>query len=316
MQWAEGCKMVQFVHLPKSARGILSDSLGESIGGGLANFTGNYFANKALDKVMNDPEMENADPSERQSKLQSALQPYGQYGENIFKKRMQIEQQRAQEKETKKSESLMKKKAPLINRALKGEPLTDQELELFTPDEQMAIAKHNQVRQTEQNELERKKIETIAPLESALEAIDEMRSIRKKGNLGRGSGIIGLAGGETAKDRGKYEQLGKSIIQYATNIPIRNKVEFETLAERLYDASITDSEAEGVLDAMEQIIQSSLNAAGGNENSSQSNGNGQKRPPFTSFHKQQRPGFVQLKDPQGVMRWVPENLAQQMQGSR
>ncbi len=125
VQWAEGCKMVQFVHLPKSARGILSDSLGESIGGGLANFTGNYFANKALDKVMNDPEMENADPSERQSKLQSALQPYGQYGENIFKKRMQIEQQRDQEQEQK-----------VLGKIAQGKEVSDQEISRLSPENQ------------------------------------------------------------------------------------------------------------------------------------------------------------------------------------
>lgn len=94
--------MAQFVQLPQSARGRLSDVLGQEIGGGLANFTGNYFASKALDRVLNDPSMKNADSSERLSKLQSVLQPYGQYGENIFKKRLQIEQQRHEEMETKK----------------------------------------------------------------------------------------------------------------------------------------------------------------------------------------------------------------------
>jgi hypothetical protein len=143
-QWAEECKMVQFVQLPKSARGVLSDSLGESIGGGLANFTGNYFANKALDNILNDPEMENADPSERQSKLQSALQPYGQYGENIFKKRMQIEQQREQEKEIKKQKELTNKKSPIFAKALKNEKLSPEEESILSPDEQLAIAKHHQ----------------------------------------------------------------------------------------------------------------------------------------------------------------------------
>lgn len=101
------------------------------------------------------------------------------------------------------------------------------------------------------------------PLQSGLATVKRMRELGKKGNLGRGSGVwSSLFGGETAKEYGEYEQLGKSLISLASNIPIRNKAEFETLAAGLYDPSIRDSEREGILNAMERIISQSM----GNEN--------------------------------------------------
>ena len=100
--------------------------------------------------------------------------------------------------------------------------------------------------------------EKVAPLDSALQTVNDMRNIRKKGNLGRASSITGFFGGETAKDRGEYVTLGNSLIQHASSIPIRNKAEFEKLAGKLSDPSITDDEAEGVLNAMESLINRSL----------------------------------------------------------
>lgn len=97
-------------------------------------------------------------------------------------------------------------------------------------------------------------------IQNALGSVEKMRSIRSKGNLGRGSSLLGFFGGETARDRGEYEQLGKSLISFASTIPIRNRLEFETLAEKLYDPSITDAESEGVLNSMEKILQDSLSS--------------------------------------------------------
>lgn len=294
--------MVQIHNLGPSRKSLLQESLGQALGQGLSNFTNQYFAGKALDDVVNDKNYETAPMGERASRLQRAMMPYGEMGASVLQNRMGIEQQVAQEKEQKKQEALQKRKSPLLSKALNGEILTKEEKSLFSPEEQFAIAKHNQVREQQERKLNTEREEKIAPLETALETIDEMRKLRQKGNLGRGSGIIGLAGGETARDRGKYEQLGKSLIQYATNIPIRNQLEFETLAERLYDASITDAEAEGVLDAMENIIQNSLRGVQGIENKPNNSTSSQK------------PGFIKMKDPQGIERWVPEDIAKQMQG--
>lgn len=120
-----------------------------------------------------------------------------------------------------------------------------------------------------------KEKEKESTFQSGLDILNQMRNIRKKGNIGRGSQITKHIGGETAKDFGEYEQLGKSLISLATNIPIRNRLEFETLAEKLYDPSIQDKEAEGILNAMEKIIKNNL------KTSEKTN----SRPPLSSFQR-------------------------------
>jgi len=122
----------------------------------------------------------------------------------------------------------------------------------------------NENKPTPKEEIE--KAQNVSNLNSALDTVGKMRQLRKKGNLGRGSAVTGFFGGETAKDRGEYETLGNSLIQYASNIPIRNKAEFEKLAGHLGDPSITDDQAEGILNAMERIIQNSMQQYQGNEN--------------------------------------------------
>lgn len=105
--------------------------------------------------------------------------------------------------------------------------------------------------------------EKISPIQSGLSTVNRMRELGKKGNLGRGSGVLSsLFGGETAKEYGEYEQLGKSLIQLSTQIPIRNQREFETLAHNLYDPSIPDSQREGILNAMEKILRDSMSQFG------------------------------------------------------
>jgi hypothetical protein len=118
-------------------------------------------------------------------------------------------------------------------------------------------------------------------LEGALETIQRMRDLRKQDNLGWGSQITRLFSPKARKDAGEYEQLGKSLISLASNIPIRNKQEFETLAERLYDPAISDDEAEGILSAMERIIQNSQNVVSDQPKGSKSSKN--ERPSLTTF---------------------------------
>lgn len=129
-----------------------------------------------------------------------------------------------------------------------------------------------------------KQEEKIIPLQGAMDTLNRMKALRKKGNLGIGSTYSPFSG--TRKEAGEYEQLGKSLIQYATNIPIRNRLEFETLAEKLYDPTTTDATAEGILNAMERIITNSLQSAGGetSQNKPSIGSIGSKeRPPISSF---------------------------------
>lgn len=152
-----------------------------------------------------------------------------------------------------------------------------------------------------QNEFERRK-ETkkasekyqsdIAPLEGALGILDQMEKLGAKGNLGIGTSLRGVISPKTRREASEYERLGKSLISFASNIPIRNRQEFETLAHDLYDPSISDDSRKGILSAMKRIIQSSMQGivAPEGEESYQSResspvpGNAPKeRPPLTSF---------------------------------
>ncbi|MGK5595684.1 MAG: hypothetical protein ACSNEK_10065 [Parachlamydiaceae bacterium] len=98
--------------------------------------------------------------------------------------------------------------------------------------------------------------EKLAPYYSALNTINRMRELRNTGKLGLLSSYSPLP--STREAAGEYSQLGKSLIQLSTSIPIRNRQEFETLAENLYDPNITDATAKGILNAMEKIIRDSL----------------------------------------------------------
>jgi hypothetical protein len=100
--------------------------------------------------------------------------------------------------------------------------------------------------------LREEKKEKLAPLEGALSSVQEMKNLRKQGNLGIGATYSPFA--ETRKHAGEYSTLGKSLIQYVSTIPVRNQKEFETLAHDLIDPNITDAYAEGVLNKMEKLI--------------------------------------------------------------
>lgn len=90
--------MVQFFRMG-NPQGKLSEVLGMSLGQGLGSGLNTYFANKALDDVLNDKSNINAPVSDRLGKLQAALAPYGEQGQNLLAQRMQIELQAEQEKQ-------------------------------------------------------------------------------------------------------------------------------------------------------------------------------------------------------------------------
>lgn len=95
--------------------------------------------------------------------------------------------------------------------------------------------------------------------ETGLDVVKGMREIVARGNLGRGSGFMGLFGGETAKDRAEYEQLGKSLIPLvAAGVPIRNQKEFEEYRKIITDPSQPESAIEGALSGIERIFEQKL----------------------------------------------------------
>jgi hypothetical protein len=105
----------------------------------------------------------------------------------------------------------------------------------------------------------RKKKEEDFKFQTGLETIEAMRQIVSKGNVGRGSGILGFFGGETARDRGELEQLGTSLIPLvAAGVPVRNRQEFEKYSKIITDPSSPEDQLIGALNGLEKIFKNKV----------------------------------------------------------
>jgi hypothetical protein len=80
------------VQIHKNKSGELSELLGMSLGSGLAGLTNDYYADKAIKGVMEDPSLKNAPIEERQSKLALALRPFGARGQQTLENLVGIEE--------------------------------------------------------------------------------------------------------------------------------------------------------------------------------------------------------------------------------
>jgi DNA-binding transcriptional regulator YhcF (GntR family) len=120
--------MVQMFQEGPSRTSQIANVLGPALGQGLGEFTGSYFANKALEEVVNNPTLKNAPLSERQSALASALRPYGTRGQRVLEQQLAIENQRQQEQAISRLKNLdVKGKTPqeviaTYYEALQGHP--------------------------------------------------------------------------------------------------------------------------------------------------------------------------------------------------
>ena len=141
--------MVQIWQSPPSRSKILSQMLGESIGKGLANFTTSYLANKALEGVLGDKSLEDAPPHERASKLQRALQPFGEIGLGILSQRWKIEQQRELDKEHKRQEQ----EQQVLGRVYSGEKVSPKELSKLSTPSQLKLMHLKQMQERGANKL-------------------------------------------------------------------------------------------------------------------------------------------------------------------
>ena len=88
--------MVQMFNVGPSRKDVRRELLGSALGKSLAEVGNTYFANKALEKVIADPEMDEASPYERSSKLEQAMRPFGDKGKQLVEERMGLEQKYAQ----------------------------------------------------------------------------------------------------------------------------------------------------------------------------------------------------------------------------
>jgi hypothetical protein len=296
--------MVQ-IHGP-SRKSLLKEQLGQSLGQGLSSFVNNYFAGKALDDVVNNPSFSKAPMSERSSQLERAMRPFGELGNQTLQNRMGIEQQLGQERQQRQEQELMKKKGPVFAKALKGQELSEEEQALFTPQEQLAIANHQLQKQKQEQDSNDPELEREH--QTAQNAFNEMAKLLKDGNLGLGSEVYStILGGKTAQDVGQFRSLSgalESILLKMVNKGTLSNTRFNYIKDELLPKpSDRDETIKGKMIGLSKILNLDPSELGVEEKqSTQSN--------------KQRPGFVQLKDPKGVMRWVPENVAQQLQGSK
>jgi hypothetical protein len=119
---------------------------GQSLGGGIGNALGNYFASRSLDSVLKDKSLDNAPMSVKMSRLEEAMRPHGPRGEEIFKNRMMVEQQAQNERQMQQD----RKKAEVLKKRLSGEKLSKEEQGVFSSQEEMGIAKLEQALKIQQ----------------------------------------------------------------------------------------------------------------------------------------------------------------------
>jgi len=132
--------MVQFINVPTPRRSLLKEQIGQNIGKGLSEFMGSYFANKSLEKTLNDPTYKDAPSSEKMSRLQAALTPYGEQGKSILMNRMQTLQQEAQEQEQ-----------GILGKMNAGEPLSKDDLAKVRPEHQLKFMQMQQNKKVASN---------------------------------------------------------------------------------------------------------------------------------------------------------------------
>ncbi len=122
--------MVQFFETGPSRKGQLAEILGQSLGEGLGNFAGEYFANRSLDSVLKDKSLKDAPVSERLSRLETALRPHGERGQKILQNRLMIEQQQMQEQEQAKSQEINE----AVQSIVEGKELTPKQRKIVPPE--------------------------------------------------------------------------------------------------------------------------------------------------------------------------------------
>lgn len=147
--------MVQFFKGSEDPNAAAYGALAEALGGGLTKAVTSHYANNALDEVLNNKDLADKPHSEKISAIQKALQPYGKPGEELFQRRMQIEQVAQEEKQQK----LQSKQGDIIGRILNGKEVSEKEKALLSPEQNFALAKHKQT-----EELGKYKADNKAPL--------------------------------------------------------------------------------------------------------------------------------------------------------
>lgn len=124
-------------------QGKIAEALGMSLGEGLGSGINTYYANKALDEVINDKSLSNAPISTRMGVLQTKMAKYGEYGEKVFNKRMELEKQG----EVERQQGRLEKEQEVLGRIASGEDVEKEDLKHVSPQN---LLKVNEVRQKKQ----------------------------------------------------------------------------------------------------------------------------------------------------------------------
>lgn len=262
--------MVQYFGQLKGAPG-LADILTPSLGQGLGQMFSTYKANKRLEEVLSDPKYKSADLQEKLSGLESAMRPYGEIGEQLFNRRVQLEQLGQQEQE-KKQLALEKKQQEAQRAELEAEKLKrSEEEQAFKRDielQKLDLLKRKQtlaetdsernfyqklIKQQEGQELP--KDEEISLGE---QSFNKQMEILKRGNLGLPAKALQYFPGKTQKDVAEFEQLNAPIEKALSNVLYggrpANREQFEFVKSFL--VSPTDPEA--VIEAKMGALKSML----------------------------------------------------------
>lgn len=117
---------------------LRTQGLGKALGEGLSSAIGQYYTNKGIEDVINNPELKDKPLTEKWDALMSGLSRYGEKGQRTLINIMQGEQLKKQEKE----KELDLKKGEILAKRLQGIELTPQEKKVaFTPEEELDIQK-------------------------------------------------------------------------------------------------------------------------------------------------------------------------------
>lgn len=128
--------MVQVIETG-NPQGKLSEMLGMSLGQGIGNGLNTFFANRSLESVMKDKALEGAPTSKKLEAIRSALSPYGEKGQEIFKQRMEIEQQEMNEAQQ-----------DVLGRVISGEKVSPKQLAKLNPENQLKVLELQKKRET------------------------------------------------------------------------------------------------------------------------------------------------------------------------
>lgn len=147
--------MVNVIDIGPSRKDVRRQLLGSALGKGLADVGNTYFANKALEKVIADRSLDDAPTSERLGRLESALRPFGEKGQELIQSRMGIEQQYAQEQQNR-----------LYGKLAKGQDLSDKELAQLPPEAQVKAMDFKKKKQVGE-QIKQSLLKAGLPLETA-----------------------------------------------------------------------------------------------------------------------------------------------------